>query len=151
MQLKERIQLNQLNTTIEDDDIIILNSLFQLPFLCHCDHEPAATSGKEGGGHTLPWLIVCVISIVFGILAILGKSLSILLFSSLIPIFSSEKVCQSLYFPPPCLVIQTFSSDYMFPVKNPALKKSCENRLHFFSLDLEKSFSISHSSLETQV
>ena len=90
MQLKERIQLN---TTIEDDeDIIILNSLFQLPFLCHCDHEPAATSGKEGGGHTLPWLIVCVISIVFGILAILGKSLSILLFSSLIPIFSSEKV-----------------------------------------------------------
>ena len=150
MQMKERIQLNQLNTTIEDDDIIILNSLFQLPFLCHCDYEPAATSGKEGGGHTLPWLIVCVISIVFGILAILGKSLSILLFSSLIPIFSSEKVCQSLYFPPPCLVIPMFSSDYMFPVKNPALKKSCENWLHFLSLDLEKSFSISHSRLKTQ-
>merc|ERR1719237_1304385 len=72
--MKERIQLNHFNTTIEDDDIIILNSLFQLPFLCHCDYEPAATSGREGGGHTLPWLIVCVISIVFGILAILGKS-----------------------------------------------------------------------------
>jgi len=34
----------------------------------------AARSGKEGGGHTLPWLIICVISIVFGVLAILGKS-----------------------------------------------------------------------------
>merc|ERR1712037_458695 len=34
----------------------------------------SATRGKEGGGHTLPWLIICVISIVFGILAILGKS-----------------------------------------------------------------------------
>ena len=137
MQMKERIQLNQLNTTIEDDDdIIILNSLFQLPFLCHCDHEPAATSGKEGGGHTLPWLIVCVISIVFGILAILGKSLSILLFSSLIlgkkclnpitflvdPNIFLRKSLSILIFPSSMFGNPKFSSDYMFPIKIPFSK-----------------------------
>jgi len=34
----------------------------------------SALKPNEGVGHTLPWLIVTVIGIVFGILAILGKS-----------------------------------------------------------------------------
>jgi hypothetical protein len=44
--------------------VVIVNAL-----LIH-----AAVTSKTGAGHTLPWLIVNMIGIVFGVLALLGKS-----------------------------------------------------------------------------